>query len=327
MPDVILEVEGIKKHFPVRQGSLISPETGWLKAVDGVDFTIAEGETLGLVGESGCGKSTTSKLVLLLEDLTDGTIRFRGKDVAQFTAEDSRAYRRAIQAVFQDPYSSLSPRLRVKDIVGEPVRVNTDMRGARLLDRVRKVLCDVGLSDPSVPFNYPHEFSGGQRQRIAIARALALEPSLIGLDEPVSALDVSIRAQIMNLLKDLQQENGVAYFLIAHDLAVVRHMSNRIGVMYLGKLVEIADSDELSLRPLHPYTQALYSAALPSHPDIHKEEIILTGEVPSPLNPPSGCPFRTRCIHAMPVCAEVTPRLTEAAPGHFVACHLQNSPA
>jgi len=325
MSDVILEAREIRKHFPVSRGGLVAPQRGVLKAVDGLSFSIAEGETLGLVGESGCGKSTTSKLILLLEALSDGAISFRGKDVTQFTADDRRAYRRAVQAVFQDPYSSLSPRMRIGDIVGEPVRVNTRVRGADLKGRVRKVLNDVGLSDPSVPANYPHEFSGGQRQRIAIARALALEPEMIVLDEPVSALDVSIRAQIMNLLKELQQSRGVAYLLIAHDLAVVRHMSNRIGVMYLGKLVEIADSDELSLHPLHPYTQALYSAALPSHPDIPTSEIILTGEVPSPLDPPSGCPFRTRCAHAMPVCAEVPPPLREAASGHCVACHLYTS--
>ena len=327
MAENILEAKDIKKHFPVNKGLLISKTVAWLKAVDGISFSIAKEETFGLVGESGCGKTTTSKLVLLLEALTAGSIYFRGEDIGQFTAAEQKKYRSSIQAVFQDPYSSLSPRLRIKDIVGEPVRVNTDLSGGELLDRVKKVLFDVGLSEATVPYNYPHEFSGGQRQRIAVARAIALEPSIVILDEPVSALDVSIRAQIMNLLKDLQQRLGLAYLLIAHDLAVVKHMSNRIGVMYLGKIVETADSDELHAHPLHPYTKALYSAALPSHPDIRRNEIILPGEVPSPLNPPAGCRFHPRCTDAKAVCSETEPVLTEVAAGHYVACHLHTEAA
>jgi oligopeptide transport system ATP-binding protein len=322
MGEILLEARQIKKYFPVTKGLLIMHKVGWLKAVDEISFSIAEKETFGLVGESGCGKTTTSWLILLLEELTGGSILFRGRDIQQFSSDELKKYRSSIQAVFQDPYSSLSPRLRVKDIVGEPVKVNTDLSNQEIMERVKKVLSDVGLSDASVPYDYPHEFSGGQRQRIAVARAIVLEPSIVILDEPVSALDVSIRAQIMNLLQDLQDRLGLAYLLIAHDLAVVKHMSNRIGVMYLGKIVESARSDELYAHPLHPYTKALHSAALPSHPDSKREEIILPGEVPSPLNPPLGCRFHPRCSSAKPVCSERAPVLTEVDSGHFVACHI-----
>ena len=325
MPDIILEAKQIKKYFPVTKGLVISKKVADIKAVDEISFSIAEKETFGLVGESGCGKTTTSKLILLLEKLTSGSILFRGQAIEKFSSEQLKKYRSSIQAVFQDPYSSLSPRLRVKDIVGEPVKVNTDLSGKVILERVKKILFDVGLNDPSAPYNYPHEFSGGQRQRIAVARAIALEPSLVILDEPVSALDVSIRAQIMNLLKELQARLGLAYLLIAHDLAVVKHMSNRIGVMYLGKIVETAGSDELYEHPLHPYTRALYSAALPSHPDIKRHEIILPGEVPSPINPPKGCRFHPRCTYIKPICSEGEPPLSEVASGHFVACHLDSA--
>ena len=327
MAEILLEAKGVKKYFPETKGLLIARTVGWLKAVDDISFSISKGETFGLVGESGCGKTTTSKLVLLLEALTSGSILFKGEDVQQFSKIKRKQYRKSIQAVFQDPYSSLSPRLRVKNIVGEPIKVNTDFSANEIMERVKKVLSDVGLNEAAVPYNYPHEFSGGQRQRIAVARAIILEPSIVILDEPVSALDVSIRAQIMNLLKDLQQRLGLSYFLIAHDLAVVKHMSSRIGVMYLGKIVEMADSDELHVHPLHPYTKALYSAALPSHPDIKRQEIILPGEVPSPLSTPSGCRFHPRCTVAIPVCSEIEPTLTEVATGHFVACHLQIEPS
>jgi oligopeptide transport system ATP-binding protein len=321
MTEILLEVQHVKKYFPVTAGLLVTKTVGWVKAVDGINFSIAKEETFGLVGESGCGKTTTSKLILLLEKLTAGSILFAGKDIQRLSRGELRDYRRATQAVFQDPYSSLSPRMRIKDIVAEPLVVNNTLPKAVIRERVRETLDQVGIRADSAD-NFPHEFSGGQRQRIAVARAIALRPSFVILDEPVSALDVSIRAQIMNLLKELQQSLGLTYLLIAHDLAVVKHMSNRIGVMYLGQIVESAGSDELYANPLHPYTQALYSAALPSHPDIQREEVILPGEVSSPLNPPSGCRFHPRCTYAMPVCSEVEPSLMEVASGHQVACHL-----
>jgi len=315
-------VRQIKKYFPVAKRILLGRSVGWLKAVDEISFSIAQKETFGLVGESGCGKTTTSKLILLLEKLTGGSILFRDRDIEQFSSKELKEYRSSIQAVFQDPYSSLSPRLRVKDIVGEPIRVNTDLPNKEITERVKKVLSNVGLSDDNVLYNYPHEFSGGQRQRIAVARAISLEPSIVILDEPVSALDVSIRAQIMNLLRDIQMKMHTTFLLIAHDLAVVKHMSNRIGVMYLGKLVEVAESEELYSHPIHPYTQALLSAALPSHPDIAREMIILSGEVPSALNPPAGCRFHPRCFKAKEICSQQTPLLKEIASSHLVACHM-----
>ena len=325
MAEAVLEVKNIKKYFPVNSGLVLKRTVGWLKAVDDISFSIGKEQTFGLVGESGCGKTTTSRLILLLEEPTAGSIVFKGRDIQKFSVEERKNYRSSIQAVFQDPYSSLSPRLRVKDIVGEPLKVNSQLSQKEIMERVRSVLADVGLSDASVPFNYPHEFSGGQRQRIAVARAIILQPSIVVLDEPVSALDVSIRAQIMNLLKDLQQRLGLAFLLIAHDLAVVKHMSSRIGVMYLGKIVESASSDELYANPLHPYTKALYSAALPSHPDILREEIILSGEVPSPLDPPEGCRFQPRCIYAEKKCSQIEPSLAEVSGGHYVACHLETA--
>jgi oligopeptide/dipeptide ABC transporter ATP-binding protein len=296
-------------------------QVGAIKAVDGIDFTIGNGETFGLVGESGCGKTTTARLVLLLEELTSGTILFEGKDINQLSGTELKRYRGSVQAVFQDPHSSLSPRMRVGDIIAEPIVINETLPKKAVQDRIAELLGVVGLRRDAAEL-YPHEFSGGQRQRIAIARALALNPSLIVLDEPVSALDVSIRAQIMNLLQEIQQDLGVTYLLIAHDLGVVKHMSNRIGVMYLGKLVELAESEELYFNPLHPYTQALLSAALPADPDDPQEEIILPGEVPSPLNPPSGCRLHPRCPHAKPACTEGEPPLKRVASGHEVACHL-----
>jgi oligopeptide transport system ATP-binding protein len=326
MSDTLVAIRDLKKHFPVMKGVIFQKPIGWVKAVDGVSYTIGAGETLGLVGESGCGKTTTSKLILMLEKPTAGAIIFRGRDIQSLAGDELKTYRRGVQAVFQDPFSSLNPRIRVGDIIAEPLAVNEALPKAQMRERVQELLRLVGLN-PAASNLFPHEFSGGQRQRIAIARALSLNPSLVVLDEPVSALDVSIRAQIMNLLQDLQRQFGLSYLLIAHDLAAVLHLSTNIAVMYLGKIVEFGTSDELRHKPLHPYTQALFSAALPSHPDEQREEIILTGEVPSPLNPPTGCRFHPRCPFAKPVCSEVEPVLRSATNGHQVACHLYNEPS
>ena len=320
MSDRLLELRDLKKHFPVTKGIIFQKPIGWVKAVDGVSYSIDAGETLGLVGESGCGKTTTSKLILMLEKPTAGAIIFRGQDIQTLRRDELKTYRRNVQAVFQDPFSSLNPRIRVGDIIAEPLVVNEAPPKVEVKARVQELLRLVGLN-PSADHLFPHEFSGGQRQRIAIARALSLNPSLIVLDEPVSALDVSIRAQIMNLLQDLQQQFGLSYLLIAHDLAAVLHLSTNIAVMYLGKLVEVGTSDALRHKPLHPYTQALFSAALPSHPDEQREEFILPGEVPSPLNPPSGCRFHPRCPFVKPICSEVEPVLKATDGVHHVACH------
>ena len=317
----VLEARDLKKHFPVTKGVLISKTTGWIKAVDGISFSIQPGETLGIVGESGCGKSTTAKMLLMLEEPTEGSILFQGSDISQADAEARREYRSSVQAVFQDPWSSLNPRMRVRDLIAEPMIINLDISKSEVHDRVEKLLSDVGLN-PYHANLYPHEFSGGQRQRLAIARALSLNPKLIVLDEPVSALDVSIRAQILNLLKDLQKEYNVSYMLIAHHLATVRYMCDWVAVMYLGQIVEFAAAKDLYDNPSHPYTQALMSAALPSHPDTVQEEIILTGEVPSPLNPPEGCRFNPRCPQAMDRCSVEVPKVTEISPGHVTSCHL-----
>jgi len=317
----VLEVEGLQKYFPVATGSLLQRRTGWVKAVESIDFAIMPVETLGLIGESGCGKTTTAKLILLQEKPTGGSIRLDGEDILAMRGDALMHYRRAVQVVFQDPYSSLSPRMRVGDIIAEPLEIHTDLSREALHERVAEVLELVGLQ-PEVARLFPHEFSGGQRQRIAIARALATHTRLIVLDEPVSALDVSIRAQIMNQLEHLQQTLGVSYLFIGHDLATVAHISHRIAVMYLGQIVELADSLALCAKPLHPYTQALFAAALPSHPDDRHEKLTITGEVPSALNPPSGCRFHPRCPHAMPQCAHEAPVRKEVAPRHMVACHL-----
>ena len=318
---VLLEAQNLKKHFPVTKGLLFSKTTGSIKAVDGVSFELLQGKTLGLVGESGCGKTTTAKMLLMLERPTEGAVLFQGQDIHRANSSQRKEYRSSVQAVFQDPWSSLNPRMRVRDIIAEPVVINSRLSRGESRDVVEKLLIDVGLN-PYHANLYPHEFSGGQRQRLAIARALSVNPQIIVLDEPVSALDVSIRAQIMNLLKDLQDEYNVSYLLIAHNLATVRYMCHSVAVMYLGKVVEFAESRELFENPLHPYTKALMSAALPSHPDIEREEIILTGEVPSPLNPPEGCSFNPRCPWAFERCSEEEPEFQEATPGHFVSCHL-----
>lgn len=321
MTQAVLETKDIKKYFPVTKGLLFSKTTGWVKAVDGVDLVISAGETLGLVGESGCGKTTIAKLILMLEKLTDGSIIFKDKDLKRFTREDLRQYRKSVQAVFQNPLSSLDPRMQVGSIISEPLSVDRTLDRKGVRHRIATVLEAVGLDSRSAK-GYPQEFSGGQKQRIAIARALASDPQLIILDEPVSSQDVSIRAQLMNLLKDLQDRMGVSFLFIAHDLATVRYMSDRIGVMYLGKIVECATSDDLYMNPLHPYTKALLSASLPHDPDSKRVGIMLSGEVPSPLNPPSGCRFHTRCSYAMQACSQIVPPFKEVQSGHSVACLL-----
>ena len=315
-----IQVCDLKKHFPVRKG-LFSKISGWIKAVDGIDFHVNRGETFGLVGESGCGKTTTSKCILLMEIPSSGSILFEGKDITTLKGSDFVNYRKSLQVVFQDPTSALNPRMRVRDIVSEPMIAHGRLPRTIVKDRVNQVLEEVGLNSAD-SHKYPHEFSVGQRQRIAIARALAPKPKCIILDEPVSALDVSIRAQILNLLTELQVNENLAYLVIAHDLAMVKHVSTRTGVMYLGKLVEIAEGDELFMAPLHPYTKALFSAALPKRPCKVQNEIILPGEVPSPLNPPAGCRFNTRCYMAVPQCTEFEPEIREVSNRHFVACHL-----
>ncbi len=317
----VLQVRDLKKHFPVTQGFFLKKVVGHVQAVDGINFSVPQGQTLAIVGESGCGKTTTAKLVLRLEDPTSGQVLADGKDVHALEGEAFRDYRTAVQAVFQDPWSSLNPRMRVRQIVAEPLVVNQKISDQEVKDRVAEALASVGLR-PQQADLYPHEFSGGQRQRIAVASALVSKPKLIVLDEPVSALDVSIRAQIMNLLVDLQKQYDVSYLLIAHHLATTRYMADEVAVMYLGKIVEKAPTKELFDKPQHPYTKALFSAALPDHPDVTREEIILTGEVPSPINPPSGCRFHPRCPFAMAKCAEEAPPLREISPGHLASCHL-----
>jgi oligopeptide/dipeptide ABC transporter ATP-binding protein len=316
---VLIEAAGLSKHFRARRG-FFGGDRGMVRAVDGVTFAIEPGQTLGVVGESGCGKTTTAKLVLGLEEPTGGQIRFEGCDLAELDVAGRRHYRRSVQAVFQDPFASLNPRMRVGAIISEPLTTNETLTAGEARKHVLRLLDLVALPSRSADL-FPHEFSGGQRQRIAIARALALSPKLVVLDEPVSALDVSIRAQILNLLRDLQAELGLSYLFVAHDLAAVAHMSHSIVVMYLGKIVESGEAQALVRAPKHPYTQALFSAALPSSPDERQEEIVLTGEVPSPLRPPPGCHFHPRCPSAMERCKREVPELAHVE-GHLVACHL-----
>jgi oligopeptide/dipeptide ABC transporter ATP-binding protein len=323
VPGALLQARDLRKHFAVGRG-LFHRGGAVVRAVDGVSFEIMRGQTLGVVGESGCGKTTTAKLVLCLETPTGGSVEFDGRPLLTLDADGVRRYRRSVQAVFQDPFASLNPRMRVGAIIAEPLVTHETLDRGTVDARIRELLDFVGLPARAATL-FPHEFSGGQRQRIAIARALAVSPKLIVLDEPVSALDVSIRAQILNLLRDLQEQLGVSYLFIAHDLAAVAHMSHTIAVMYLGQLVEYGPAKTIATDPKHPYTQALFSAALPSHPDETREEIILTGEVPSPVNPPSGCRFHPRCPHVLPRCAPEVPRL-RATFGREVACHLYEQP-
>ena len=318
---VLLQVSDLRKHFPVKTG-MFDRAAGKVHAVDGISFAIHEGETLGLVGESGCGKSTAGKTILRLIEPTSGTIEWRGRRIDGLDRAGMRPFRKELQAVFQDPYSSLNPRMRAIDIVAEPIRNYEQGSGAEITERVAYLFSKVGLR-PDQLVKYPYEFSGGQRQRLGIARALAMQPKLIVCDEPVSALDVSVQAQVINLLEDLQAEFGVSYLFIAHDLAVVEHISHRVAVMYLGKIVELTDRKSLFRSPLHPYTEALLSAVPLPNPRATRKRIILPGDVPSPITPPPGCRFHTRCPYAEERCRLEEPGMKEVRPGHFVACHLR----
>jgi oligopeptide transport system ATP-binding protein len=319
--EALLRVEGLVMHFPIKRG-IFQRTVGYVHAVDGVNFDIRKGETLGLVGESGCGKSTTGREILQLYKPTAGHVFFGKDDLTTLKGEDLRILRRKMQMIFQDPYASLNPRMTVEEIVGEPLIVHNLAKGREVRERVKDLLGLVGLN-PAYVDRYPHEFSGGQRQRIGVARALSLQPDLIVCDEPISALDVSIQAQVVNLLEDLQQKFSLTYLFIAHDLSMVRHISDRVAVMYLGVIMELATRRDLYEHPLHPYTQALLSAVPIPDPVVeeNRQRIILKGDVPSPVNPPSGCRFRTRCPIAAPICAEQKPEWREMLPDHFVACH------
>jgi oligopeptide/dipeptide ABC transporter ATP-binding protein len=320
MADLLVEVRNLKKYFPVNKGFL-SRRKSYVRAVDGVSLSIHKGETLGLVGESGCGKSTTGRMIMRLLAPTEGEIWFNGKDISRFNDHQLREIRKEMQMVFQDPYASLNPRMTVGEIIAEPFVVHNMLAGKEKERRVHELLELVGLTSYHAK-RYAHEFSGGQRQRIGIARALALNPKLIVADEPVSALDVSIQSQVLNLMQDLQQEFGLTYLFISHDLSIVEHISNRVGVMYLGRIVEISDKDSLYDKPLHPYTQSLLSAVPVANPRIKKERIILEGDIPSPSNPPKGCAFHPRCRSCMDICKTTVPEMKENEPGHYAACHL-----
>jgi len=319
--ETLLEVKNLKKHFPIK-GGILSKTIGYVYAVDDVSFTLHRGETLGLVGESGCGKSTTGRTILRLIEPTAGAIEFEGQDITELDKGDMRALRREMQIIFQDPYASLNPRMTIGSIIGEPLEIHKIAKGAEKEDQVASLLQKVGLRAEDMR-KYPHEFSGGQRQRIGIARALGLNPKLIVCDEPVSALDVSIQAQVINLLGDLQEEFGLSYLFIAHNLNVVEHISNRVAVMYLGKIVELASDAALYNNPQHPYTEALLSAVPIPDPTAQKKRIILEGDVPSPINPPSGCHFHTRCPYKEKICEEIEPEFKDIGGGHWVACHLR----
>ena len=321
--NVLMHVKDLVKHFPITEGIVIQRQVGAVRAVDGISFDVHKGETLGLVGESGCGKSTTGRTILQLYRPTSGDVVFDNVNLVTLKGGDLRKIRAKMQMIFQDPYASLNPRMTISEIVGEPLIVHEVARGKEVEQRVEHLLELVGLS-PTFANRFPHEFSGGQRQRIGVARALALQPSFIVCDEPISALDVSIQAQVVNLLEDLQQQFGLTYLFIAHDLSMVRHISDRVAVMYLGVIVELASRDEIYNSPLHPYTQALLSAVPIPDPfaEAQRKRVILQGDVPSPANPPSGCRFRTRCPIAKDICAESRPEFRELKPGHFVACHF-----
>lgn len=320
MTKILLKAQGLKKHFPIRK-DLLGRQIGLVKAVEDVSFEVYEGETLGIVGESGCGKSTTGRMLMRLLEPTEGTIEFNDQVLTNLSESKMRKVRREIQMVFQDPYASLNPRHTIGKILEEPLIVHRLGNAKERKRRVKELLEIVGLSEYHAT-RYPHQFSGGQRQRIGIARALMTNPKLIIADEPVSALDVSIQAQVLNLMQQLQRELKLTYIFIAHDLGVVRHISNRVGVMYLGKMVELSESEKLYDQPLHPYTQALLSAVPVPDPDYQREEIILQGDIPSPSNPPTGCSFHTRCPYKMEQCSQIVPTLQEVKQGHFVACHL-----
>ncbi len=321
-PQALLRVDGLVKHFPIMAG-VFQRQVGVVHAVDGISFDVYPGETVGLVGESGCGKSTAGRTILQLYRPTAGNVYYQDVNLVRLKGEDLRRMRQKMQMIFQDPYASLNPRMTIREIVGEPLLVHNMMKGKQIDDRVDELL-DLVRLNPGFAMRYPHEFSGGQRQRIGIARALALNPDFIVADEPISALDVSIQAQVINLLEDLQERLGLTYLFIAHDLSMVRHISNRVAVMYLGKMVEFTSRDELYGQPMHPYAQALLSAVPVPDPLIeeNRKRIILEGDVPSPVNPPSGCRFRTRCRLADKICAEQEPEWREIAPGHWVACHM-----
>lgn len=321
--ELLMEVKNLKKYFPVQSGFL-SSNKGYVKAVDDVSFNIYKGETLGLVGESGCGKSTTGRMLVNLMNPTSGNVLFEGKDIRELSKRDKRSLSKNIQIIFQDPYASLNPRMTIGDIIAEPMKINKIAESAEIEKRVLNLLNYVGLASYHKD-RYPHEFSGGQRQRVGIARAISVNPKLIVCDEAVSALDVSIQAQVLNLLHDLQKEFDLTYLFIAHGLNVVKHVSNRVGVMYLGKLVEIANDKKLYDAPKHPYTQALLSAIPVPNPKVQKERVILKGDVPSPLNPPSGCRFHTRCPKCMDICKVEEPKMIEIEGRHSVACHLYSS--